>query len=357
MVDLLRVLATLLVLAFHFAAPLGERLAVGESARELFRSLGKVGSTGTDMLFILSGFLLTRSLAKGTSWKTALQSRILGIYPGFLVVLMTYLVLSPLAPQLRKVPEDTMAAVQYLLSNVLLLPGILPIAPMVTMSWALSYVIYSLVLLALIYRFAGLGGRSPVSRSLVWGVAIVSIFVMVDRWGFALGRLIFFPLGALMAETEPLLADLPAAMRYLLLPGGFVMLGAWEGYAPHAIGLSLIVAAGLHSTVLNKVADSRAWATAAGGSYTVCLTHGFVIHGIRLAAPSQINGVGATALFTLGIAVSYVWGLVWDAYVFSPTTRFFSAKFGWRRRDPQKTILDLRQLPAGETQPIRKPAA
>jgi peptidoglycan/LPS O-acetylase OafA/YrhL len=68
-----------------------------------------------------------------------MQRRVKRIYPTFLAVLGCYLVLSVLFPSESKIPGHTWPAAKYILENVLFLPGIFHIVPIITVAWSLSF--------------------------------------------------------------------------------------------------------------------------------------------------------------------------------------------------------------------------
>jgi peptidoglycan/LPS O-acetylase OafA/YrhL len=123
------------------------------------RYLGAMGHTGVDLFFVLSGFLIYgATIRRAVPFLRFMRRRVQRIYPTFLGVLSLYLLLSLLFPAQSKVPHGALPAAGYLLANVLLLPGIFPIEPIITVAWSLSYeFVYYLVVPVLV---AALGMRS-----------------------------------------------------------------------------------------------------------------------------------------------------------------------------------------------------
>jgi exopolysaccharide production protein ExoZ len=158
----LRGLAVLLVYFVHAHSFFGGYLL---SYPRLYRAsafLGLTGNSGVDLFFVLSGFIIYGALLqKPVSYASFLRRRVQRLYPTFLAVLSTYLVLSVLIPSESKIPTQIGSAVTYIIQNILLLPGVFAITPIITVAWSLSfefafYILVPLVVLAL--------GRSEVER-------------------------------------------------------------------------------------------------------------------------------------------------------------------------------------------------
>jgi len=98
------------------------------------------GHVGVDLFFVLSGFLIYGSvISKPQNLWEYMRRRVERIYPAFLVVLTLYLVLSFLFPAESKLPAGSFDGFLYVLSNILLLPGITSIQPIIVVAWSLSY--------------------------------------------------------------------------------------------------------------------------------------------------------------------------------------------------------------------------
>src|SRR5690242_12292580 len=67
------------------------------------------------------------------------RRRVQRIYATFLVVFFVYIVLSLLLPARSKISSADSEAFYYVAENLLLLPGVLPIEPLITVAWSLSY--------------------------------------------------------------------------------------------------------------------------------------------------------------------------------------------------------------------------
>lgn len=176
----LRGLAVLLVYFVHAHAFFGGYVA---SYPRLYRTsafLGLTGNSGVDLFFVLSGFIIYGALLqKPVAYRSFLRRRVQRLYPTFLAVLSTYLVLSLLIPSESKIPTQIGSAVTYIVANILLLPGFFAVTPIITVAWSLSfefafYILAPLVVLAL--------GRSEADRlrrivilALLWMALFLSL--------------------------------------------------------------------------------------------------------------------------------------------------------------------------------------
>jgi exopolysaccharide production protein ExoZ len=164
-------------------------------------SLRIFGDTGVDLFFVLSGYLIYGSLiGRPQPFARFMARRIQRIYPAFLVVFVIYLVLSYAIPSESRIPSEPFRATTYIIENVLLLPGLFPIEPMITVAWSLSYEIF--FYLAIPLAVAGFNLRA-------WSVAprvafFLAIGLAICLVGAVYGehvRLIMFLSGMVLSEV------------------------------------------------------------------------------------------------------------------------------------------------------------
>jgi peptidoglycan/LPS O-acetylase OafA/YrhL len=136
----IRGLAVLMVFAVHVDNNLGFLLTEGTWAQRLTFAIGQIGHGGVDVFFLLSGYLIYASTLKptfaiGRFW----LRRVERIYPPFLATLLLYIVLSVLFPERSKFPEHFWDKAVLMATNLLLLAGLFPFVPIVTVTWSLSF--------------------------------------------------------------------------------------------------------------------------------------------------------------------------------------------------------------------------
>ena len=199
--DGVRALAASLVFLVHFQAAFGHVLRARPRLFHAGEYAAAVGFYGVNVFFVLSGFLIYGSLiARPVTVTRYLRRRVRRIYPTFLVVLAVYLVLSVVVPERSKLPVHG-STLPYVLSNALLLPGVFPIRPIVTVSWSLSFEVcfYALILAVVV----GLRLRvwSPRLRVVFWSGMLLAWSVGGLRTQSLVRSFILFVPGILLAEA------------------------------------------------------------------------------------------------------------------------------------------------------------
>ena len=199
----LRGFAVFLVFLVHYATLVQPWVTPQGGVAATLDALHRIGNAGVDLFFVLSGFLIYGHLiASPQPFGRYIARRVQRIYPAFLAVFSVYVVLSFLRTSDSKLPDGDVATIIYLVQNLLLLPGLLPIEPLITVAWSLSYeMVYYLVMPGAI---AVLALRS---RSSGWRITFFAASTLVALAVFAVAggsvRLTMFLAGVLLYETLP----------------------------------------------------------------------------------------------------------------------------------------------------------
>lgn len=195
----IRGFAVFLVFLVHYASladPWIQKQTAVHSFAEAFHT---IGNAGVDLFFVLSGYLIYGTLiSREQQFLPFMARRLRRIYPAFTVVFLTYLALSFLFPAESKIPEEAPAT--YLLQNFLLLPGMLPIEPMITVAWSLSYEMFYYLVMPVVVSTLGLRMCKPELRVMLAGLAAVVISMYCAHFGGHI-RLIMFIAGILLYEV------------------------------------------------------------------------------------------------------------------------------------------------------------
>lgn len=147
----LRGIAVLLVFFVHYSS--GMAPYFGPKGKDLWWIAGihEIGNSGVDLFFVLSGFLIYKAVIhRPINYRKYAYRRIERIYPVFLAVLLLYVLLSYAFPHLSRIPMGWPDAFAYLMANVLLLPGMFSIEPIITVAWSLSYEAFYYILVPLL---------------------------------------------------------------------------------------------------------------------------------------------------------------------------------------------------------------
>jgi len=197
----LRGFAVFLVFLVHYATFVWPWVAPGSRLGSFVTAFHTIGNAGVDLFFVLSGYLIYGSLiTREQPFSRFMLRRIQRIYPAFLAVFSAYVLLSFLMPAESKIPTAPLAAIIYLGENLLLLPGLLPIEPMITVAWSLSYEMFYYLVIPLIIAFFALRQRSS-----EWRLYFFS-FIAICGGGYCAFfggpvRLLMFVSGILLYET------------------------------------------------------------------------------------------------------------------------------------------------------------
>jgi len=310
--DVLRANALFLVVASHFSTMLGSNFPEGSTGRMLSDYLAPIGFLGTNTFFLLSAYFFCRSLSGGASWIRTVGRRMARIYPGFALLAICYVLLAPLAPSVTKIPRDPVDAFFYLLANFLLLPGIFPITPLVTIAWSLSYIVFSYLAFGVLYRVLPLTQWSPAKRAVLWTALAVLIAA------FSQSRLILFPLGALITEVRFLRHHSDIRLCAAAGLAGISLLFVSQTVLVTSLGLFLLTSAWVSFPYWGGLFTGRYTTALAENAYAAFLCHGFVFRAIRLAEPSTITVGDLAALAIAGFGLTFVAAYAANTLVLGP---------------------------------------
>jgi peptidoglycan/LPS O-acetylase OafA/YrhL len=301
-------LAATLVFLFHMGSVRALRPEPGSVSAALQSLLHALGPLGTNCFLVISGCFVYRFLIHSpVSYSGFLRRRALRIYPFFLIVLSLYVVFSLCFPSASRLPHDPLRAVIYVLANAALLPGLLPIPPIITVSWTLSYIFAFYLVSPLLVRSAKLYRLPKLQRC-----AILAALAAGSRYLGAVNldgsRVPFFFVGMLAWEMTDWFkgrgrkpAWLPQVMLATVAAAAvFYASGLrifYTGLIPVICLLCFCFCAfGGHSG-LSRLLASRPLRLFGGMSYSFYLTHGITLNFFDEIAGPRISGLlGHSAL-------------------------------------------------------------
>lgn len=137
----------------------------------------ELGNMGVDLFFVLSGYLIYGSLMKRENTFFSLHQKEIEAYiPNFFMILLVYMILSILIPSQSRLPTN--GTFLYIIQNLLLLPGVFDIKPIVTVSWSLSYELFYDLVIPFVILLLKMKKWSPTQRLFFWGLTfVVGLFV------------------------------------------------------------------------------------------------------------------------------------------------------------------------------------
>ena len=145
----LRGLAVILVFLQHYAVQAQLFIDLGPVAAEVAATARSFGNLGVELFFILSGFLIHGTLLRrNPGFLPFMARRAERLYPAFLCVFALAASWHLLAGTGR-IPDAPGAALGTILANLLFLPGVVAMPPVLSVAWTLSWEMAFYLLLGL----------------------------------------------------------------------------------------------------------------------------------------------------------------------------------------------------------------
>jgi peptidoglycan/LPS O-acetylase OafA/YrhL len=319
-----------------------------------------LGNQAGAFFVIITGCFLYRALlSKPVSYPAFLRRRFARIYSVFSVVLAIYVVLSILFPGESKQPQNPLQASKYILENLLLLPGVFAIPPIITVSWTLSYVALYCILLPPIVEWTGMREWRSSQRVLFFLVAAVAWAAGAQLTGAYVARIALLPIGALAQEALAWRKANPERLAWLesaAIGVGGLALGLKYWFV-HVEQLSIFsVGQGLHQLSLTAIIllcatfalfSDRSYfkrpLCSAGPKYlgnmsfSYYLTHGLTVKFLTLFAPAVAILVRSAAGFWLLVPITFALSLIPAAALYLAVEK--------RTGERMKTARDLESVP------------
>lgn len=219
----LRGFAVTLVFLQHYtlqAQHLGLPSGFTASFAAAFRNYGNLG---VELFFVLSGYLIYGTLVRrAPGFGGFMARRLQRLYPAYLVVFALALGQELLKAGGSKIPEGGWDAAGFLVANLLLLPGLFPIAGLIDVAWSLSYEIFFYLVtagLVLGARMTAMPRRRRIAILLVLSAGFLAVASLEPRH-FPVRMMPFFA-GMLLAEGVG--ARIPGWAGLVLPLVGFVI--------------------------------------------------------------------------------------------------------------------------------------
>lgn len=348
----LRGLAVILVFFVHYHFVFKPWINTDSHTFAISNFLGTIGLSGVDLFFVISGYLIYGlTIRKPGRYLTFIKRRMQRIYPTFLCVFALYLLLSAVLPSENKIPGEPLAAVLYILANVLLLPGLFDIHPIITVAWSLSYEFFYYILIPLLVFTLGMRRWQSKSRVLFFStLALLYTFYCLigSRPHF---HLLMFVSGILLYEAihsynlgdrlSPRFDYVALFVLLLSFPVFYVLIERPEltlllsGHRQAGAVFSILVlffsffiftlSCFTSRSLLRRMFSWTPLRWLGNMSYSYYLIHGLTLKGIgfivlRLIAPGQFS----TAAFWIGYPVFFFVTLVSSTILFVLVERRFS---------------------------------
>jgi len=331
--------AVFMVFLVHYCTLVNPWIQKQSFTAAVAEGLHTIGNAGVDLFFVLSGYLIYGSLINRRQlFFSFIRRRIRRIYPTFLVVFGLYVALSFALPAENKIPHAPLAGIVYLLENLLLLPGLLAIDPLITVAWSLSYEMFYYVTIP--FLIAGFHLHTFSAEQRLKGFALVALGAFLSAFFFGGPiRLAMFLAGILLYEAlkVPSIKATRDGMTLGLVIGGlFFMLAPVYGSAGIAVKTALLFIAFfalchncfVHPT--SRIAAALQWTPLrwlGNMSYSYYLIHGLTLKAIfKFLSVLYPPGSNNQYLFLPFIVVAFAATLIPSTVLFLTIERRFSLK-------------------------------
>lgn len=329
----LRAIAALAVVYFHAAI----QVRHFDSATKI----PVVGETGVDIFFVLSGFIMwitTRS--SGVGAKLFMIKRIERIVPLYWLLTVTVSMIAIIIPHLL---QSTQFNTAHLLASLFFVPWANPatvpgasmyLSPVIVPGWTLNmemmfYLLFSLCLpLSKGWRVAG-------TSILITALYIVGIQGAESGSNLAFyGQTVIFEflMGVLLAAYFIPLLKLSVPLAWVLLALSLISLVCVEVIGPDVtraikfgVPALFAIAAAINLERLSAIPSFPALVKLGDASYSIYLSHIFVLAGLRIATGFlnfDLSSWGAGAFIVVGLIGSTIVGLFLHTYVEKRISRF-----------------------------------
>ncbi|MEO6393652.1 MAG: acyltransferase [Pyrinomonadaceae bacterium] len=348
----LRGFAVLLVFFVHYDALFKFLVDPASTSHAISAFLWSIGHSGVDLFFVLSGYLIYGSITKkARPYSTFMRRRIERIYPTFLAVFAVYLAMSLLFPGKSKLPAETGAAVWYVIQNILLLPGLFNIEPIITVAWSLSYEFFYYLLIPILVGVAAMRRWAP-SWRVVFFLALAAAFTAACIAGWISHiRLIMFISGILLFEAKhsfgwgrersrrvEVLVVITTVLTFPLIYGLWSRPGIFTfwptdlrtGEIARIVVLffsffAFTLVSFNPSSLLGRMFTWTPIRWLGNMSYSYYLIHGLTLNGLSIVAVAKLGGRGhSPLLFWVGMPLTFVVTLISSAVLFWLVERRFS---------------------------------
>ena len=133
----------LFVFMGHFGSRWTLQVHPSGSVAFFLRLVDADATFGSSFFMLLSGYFAYSTLLRGKRrFGEFLRGRLRRLYPLYLVVTAVYLLGFMGLPAMSRLPADPRDAVVYIAQNLLFLPGVLPIVPLMEVAWTLSFIVF-----------------------------------------------------------------------------------------------------------------------------------------------------------------------------------------------------------------------
>jgi exopolysaccharide production protein ExoZ len=341
-----RCLAIALVFCVHYNALLSGYLPPSSWSAKVSESAWAIGHSGVDLFFVISGILIYGALlGRKPNYGQFLRRRIVRIYPTFLAVFGLYLLLSILFPERSKIAGPWPVALVYVGENLLLLPGVFSIPPIIVVTWSLSYEFFFYLTLPLLVNLGRMRSWRRWQRvsllTALLGLIISGLLPLPIRMGmFLVGMLVYEAFQSGWPARLPAVADWAASAilgAVFIAMGWFLQEQDWRRMLAMILGFGLFALSCFGARgYLYRWFSWTPLRWVGNMSYSYYLIHGVTLQGVALLLGHWYHQDGrSTWIFWGVLPLSILATLAASSLLYGLVEKPFSVE----RRKPKKAIL------------------
>ncbi|UUZ81270.1 acyltransferase [Paenibacillus sp. P26] len=243
------------------------------------------GPMAVNLFFVISGYLITKSLIKHQYIKRFALDRVIRIYPVFLTVHLLIFAIGPIVKYSWFANISLISYAYYFFVNLFFLPGLLDLPISQIVAWSLSYEAAFYIMICFyyfIYRKKG-----------IWYLLLPVILIISCYLVYKHPIFLFFIVGILLSWNQ-LISHIPSLTKI----GGLVfLLLSYILYYPGFIYGSLVAAFFFFHSIIKEygmvsaLLSTRIFGYLGKISYSLYLWHTFVMYPVkRLLLKLQLPG-------------------------------------------------------------------
>ncbi|MGM1023535.1 MAG: acyltransferase family protein [Bacillota bacterium] len=288
--------------------------------REVSRSnpiylLNFAGPISVKLFFVISGYLITRSLLRKSNIREFAVNRFLRIYPVFLTIHILIFAVGPFIGYKWMTGIGVREYIIHFFSNALMLPGIFPLPIAQIVAWSLSYEMVFYVLVALawsVYRSTKIPTIFKwASYAVIIAACVVVVYYRKDMLYFAVGIAMYFSEGLIKQWRKPL--EIYYLNGIIFLAGIYLAYNTMQDPTIPALVLSSLffISIVTEHGLLSRLLRTRVMIYLGNISFSLYMWHTMAMFALKIIVPKIGHVIGTSSLaFPIYALLSLVMSII-----------------------------------------------
>ncbi|WP_058710601.1 acyltransferase family protein [Paenibacillus jamilae] len=276
--------------------------------------LNFAGPISVKLFFVISGYLITRSLLQKSTLREFAINRFLRIYPVFMTIHLMIFAVGPFIGYKWMTGIGFGDYIKHFISNALMLPGIFPLPIAQIVAWSLSYEMVFYVLVALAWA----AYRTKIPTILKWAsyaviiaACVVVVYYRKDMLYFAVGIAMYFSEGLIKQWWKPL--KIYYLNGIIFLAGIYLAYNTMQDPTIPALVLSFLffISIVTEHGLLSWLLRTRVMIYLGNISFSLYMWHTMVMFALKIIVPKIGSIIGTSSLaFPIYALLSLVMSLI-----------------------------------------------